>query len=292
MRMRTTFLWSMIISLAFAAALGIIAILWEGLGETGLRVLVTSLLIAAFSLVCLACAVVLARRRAARIMWIGIGASLASLAIWLGCVWFEDYSWPDYVEDAAWKSGLTATVICLWAAHLGLLVLPPIHRRAWQHIRTVTLALAALLGSIIIVMAWPECDSEIMVEKVLPILTILVSCGTVVTPVLALIDKIQRKGEPTTVHRRMLVTVVCPRCDKQQQITTGRGRCAECGLRMHLDIEEPRCECGYLLYQLEGDRCPECGRPIPASQRWRGLAPRPSGMQPNDEPADSDDSPA
>ena len=35
-------------------------------------------------------------------------------------------------------------------------------------------------------------------------------------------------------------------------MTSGLSRCRECGLALTIDIEEPRCECGYLLFRLEG----------------------------------------
>jgi rRNA maturation protein Nop10 len=37
-----------------------------------------------------------------------------------------------------------------------------------------------------------------------------------------------------------------------------------------VEVEEPRCACGYLLYQLAGDTCPECGRAVAAEDRWSG----------------------
>ena len=37
---------------------------------------------------------------------------------------------------------------------------------------------------------------------------------------------------------------------------------------MTIEFEEPRCDCGYLLYRLVGDTCPECGRAVPLSSRW------------------------
>ena len=37
---------------------------------------------------------------------------------------------------------------------------------------------------------------------------------------------------------------------------------------MKIEIEEPRCACGYLLYRLEGDSCPECGAMVTAGVSW------------------------
>ena len=57
----------------------------------------------------------------------------------------------------------------------------------------------------------------------------------------------------------------CPRCGKPQRFARGTSKCAECGLHVIVEFEEPRCECGYLLYKLTGDVCPECGRRICAN---------------------------
>ena len=52
---------------------------------------------------------------------------------------------------------------------------------------------------------------------------------------------------------------------------TGHAKCGSCGLRIRITVEEPRCSCGYLLYRLEGDTCPECGREIPEQDRWAAV---------------------
>ncbi len=57
--------------------------------------------------------------------------------------------------------------------------------------------------------------------------------------------------------------LACPRCGKKQNVAIGEASCVACDLRISTRIEEPRClSCGYLLYQLTSDRCPECGTTI------------------------------
>lgn len=69
------------------------------------------------------------------------------------------------------------------------------------------------------------------------------------------------------------VALTCPRCAEVQEIRAGRRRCRRCRLVIALDVEEPRCAgCGFALYRLTADRCPECGRAIPPEEQWRSAA--------------------
>jgi hypothetical protein len=65
-----------------------------------------------------------------------------------------------------------------------------------------------------------------------------------------------------TLPRRIKLTHTCPGCSEWIESRPGPARCDWCGLRMLIDVAEPRCACGYLLYELQGETCPECGRPI------------------------------
>jgi hypothetical protein len=43
-------------------------------------------------------------------------------------------------------------------------------------------------------------------------------------------------------------------------VDAGASQCTACGLKLRIEIEEPRCaKCDYLLWQLPQRRCPECG---------------------------------
>ena len=55
-----------------------------------------------------------------------------------------------------------------------------------------------------------------------------------------------------------------PATTSVDKMTTGLSRCRECGLALTIEVEEPRCVCGYLLYNLAGTSCPECGREVTA----------------------------
>ncbi|NNF44773.1 MAG: hypothetical protein HKO59_02580 [Phycisphaerales bacterium] len=262
--MRTTFLWSMIASFALAAALGIIAIIFDGLGRTGERVIITALIVGAFSLTCLAAAFVLERHRAIAITWVGIVGSVLAAATWLLMVWIDpSRRWEEWLVKIAG----TLTAASIWAPHLGLLLLLKIDRHSWRLVRTVTLWLATLLTAFIVLIVWGEWFED-WSGKTVGVLSILTACGTVVSPILAFIERLAQREAPAALGRAIAVQLACPRCHAEQTLAVGRRQCVSCGLRIELRVEEPRCACGYLLYQLDGDRCPECGRNVADVDRW------------------------
>jgi hypothetical protein len=121
------------------------------------------------------------------------------------------------------------------------------------------------LGAMICLVVWTEAFWLESMAKATAIAAILSACGTVVTPVLALIDMLQRRGTRESIPSTLSIELICPRCQRRQHLPTGSAQCGGCGLRIEIDVEEPRCTCGYLLYQLQSDNCPECGKPVQAS---------------------------
>ncbi|MCH8165820.1 MAG: hypothetical protein IH889_09445 [Planctomycetes bacterium] len=347
MRLRKTFLWSMIVSLSLTAVLGIAALLLPGFRRWSEEILVSSLLVGGFSLGCLICAIVLGKRRLVPAMWVGIVAALCALAVWLILTWWTVIVGPGgpWVQGhwvQPWgslrrvleKLGSQFTTVIGWALIVGLLVLPRLHGRGPQGARALAFVLTTLLALFTSSVAWFHFDNWWMFrlfstfvilfglnlwaavllqvrldrvryvrvrliticigaalvawslaliwdpvlgyggawqdwwERMTGVLAILTSCGTIVTPILALIEKLQRKASVESLPMKVWVTLTCPRCKTQQQMRTGPVKCASCGLRITIAVEEPRCACGYLLYRLESNRCPECGREIAEADRW------------------------
>jgi hypothetical protein len=95
------------------------------------------------------------------------------------------------------------------------------------------------------------------------------AAGTIAVYLLAGMDRL-RRPPPESIPSGVTLSAACPRCNTVCTFGQGKSSCPSCGLRVTLEIEEPRCECGYLLYKLDSDQCPECGRPI----RRRGVADR------------------
>ncbi|UCD73867.1 MAG: zinc ribbon domain-containing protein [Phycisphaerales bacterium] len=97
---------------------------------------------------------------------------------------------------------------------------------------------------------------------------LLAAVGTIVVP-LATVGRLSRRSLPEgAVESRVAISMDCPQCGKRHQFTAGAAKCPACRAKMFIEFEEPHCECGYLLYRLTGEVCPECGRPVPVEQRW------------------------
>lgn len=93
--------------------------------------------------------------------------------------------------------------------------------------------------------------------------------------VVGILQRLRARHEPErgqTVPWRFDMHLACPRCGLEQSMPvtgTGEGaRCGRCRLRIRIDVDEPRCACGYVLYKIAGDRCPECGREVAEEDRW------------------------
>jgi hypothetical protein len=65
-----------------------------------------------------------------------------------------------------------------------------------------------------------------------------------------------------TISERASLSLECPKCGAAQNLRTGIASCFSCGAAMVIELEESRCECGYLLYKLQGSTCPECGSDV------------------------------
>ena len=110
-------------------------------------------------------------------------------------------------------------------------------------------------------------------------LVIIFSCGTVAIPLGYLITRThQHHADQAGLSSRITIPVNCPRCGFDCELHVGHSTCPQCKLCFTLKVDEPRCRCGYLLYRVEADDCPECGRSIPDHVRWKTLdrSPEPS----------------
>lgn len=274
MRLRKTFLWSMIVSLCLAALLGIVALLLPDFVRKDEQILVSTVLFALYSLLALCCSIVMEKRRLVTLMWLGIAGAAAGLGLWLATIWLEPLIDRRTEENLVRAAG-TFTAPAVLFAQCGLLLLPRLDGLWAAVMRRGTIVVSAMLASTIVFMIWwwdwieNYIDDE-LIGRGMGVMGILTACGTVITPIVWKVQAVHRLGSVDSIPSRLRIDIKCPRCKTQQQMRTGPAKCASCGLRITVQVQEPRCECGYQLYRLESDRCPECGREVPEADRWAG----------------------
>jgi len=210
-------------------------------------------------------------------MWLGIAISIGALIGWLSIVWFDQY----LDDDTSIRFSLIGTFWSCWCAHFGMLAMLPLTRDAGRIVRVLTIISTSILATTLSLIVLAQ-DADDFVFRFVAVLSILASRGTIVAPIPAIVEWLQTRGTQESMPNAFRITLQCPRCGSEEQMRTGVSTCSSCGLRIEINVQEPRCEgCGYLLYRLEGDACPECGLSIPREKRW-------VAAQTNDTPGEVD----
>jgi hypothetical protein len=168
--------------------------------------------------------------------------------------------------------------LVFWSLYVGFCFCIRV-QATWFHVLTLLLFAVSLLYLLLIELLVIDPDIvEFIVKKLFPsddffargliALLILSSTASLSLPVIWLIGKLKRRGDGTAMAQEVLVDMVCPRCGLQQELPTDQAACRQCRLEIRIRIDEPCCDCGFLLYRFDGEACPECGRSIPDRLRW------------------------
>ncbi|MHC4218156.1 MAG: zinc ribbon domain-containing protein [Planctomycetota bacterium] len=181
--------------------------------------------------------------------WLGVAASAGAVVLLLREIW------ANKGELETWSLFAAASVYVAWANLIMRVPLKP--GQGWLRLATLIAGAATAVLSELIIF---DYDRE-LVTRGDAAAAILTACGTLALAVLA---RLNRRVDFEPMPREMRnITLFCPRCRKKQSLELGGAECKSCGLRIEVRAEEPRCaQCGYLLYQLTSDNCPECGTPI------------------------------
>ncbi len=271
MTLKRFFLWSLIISFALAAVLGVAAVILPSWGRRE-EILITTVIFGGFSLVCLACAQSIEKRVLRALMWAGIASSAGAFLIWMLILWGVFSIW-GYVDETLIKSGATLTFFGVFAAHVAVLMTINAESGRVRATRTAAVACSALFTLILTGGMWAEEFDGLW--QVLAVLGIVGGCCTLIAPIMAKVESIKRRESAEPMLRdKVEIDLSCPRCGERQMVRAGESRCRACKLKFTIEVEEPLCACGYQLFGLTGEKCPECGRVIPAEERWRGSEPR------------------
>lgn len=210
------------------------------------------------------------RRHAVTTFACGIAATLA----WLFLLWL-----PPGLERARWDApvGLGASFLSVFGALVlyRLLVLTPRVDRAFGRLVLAGATLSAIVAAVcaLLLVAAEYADHRELSDPLTSVMILALFgsfVGWISVNIVSLLERYARERESDpTIARRVRTRIVCPRCAETVEVASNRqARCPKCRLRLRLNVEEPRCRCGYVLFRLEGDTCPECGRPVPAEDRW------------------------
>jgi hypothetical protein len=97
------------------------------------------------------------------------------------------------------------------------------------------------------------------------VLCSIATTGTVLClPPALFLDRVSDVHSPKIEIAQLL----CPRCGAPCDPNVDDCQCGACQLPIRVDRGEPRCACGYLLVNLSGNTCPECGRAFAARVRY------------------------
>ena len=270
-----TALWAFLSVLGLTVVLGLAFILDVVQDE---RLLGTSGVVAAGCLATLVAAFVADQGRFVRWMHVGMAVGWCGVACAIGLIWLSAALPTEFELRVARVAG----GFCVPAAAIvfvGMTMFPRA-RGTWVLLaRWSTASLVvfwACFGEFAIVL--PQVAEDIVqlvvgeqwFARSVGASAVLVAAGTVAQPVLIRLGRSTEGAEGAIRGRRTPVTCRCPRCAAECALDANvDAACAACGLRIRVELEEPRCRCGYLLYGLESPGCPECGAPVPESARWR-----------------------
>jgi len=201
--------------------------------------------------------------------------NLFVVSVFISSIW--NWSrWFNLDRDGMDKPVICATVFVGVVTDCMLLLRLQLRKTLDRSIRSVAVGLA-IVGALLLMATvasqkFQEFFDAIWKEipwQVGSIVGLIALASHIASAILASIEKEKIAKLPETFSERMKVSMNCPRCGDLIQLPLGHGACPHCKLAIHIECDEPRCECGYLLHKLTGVNCPECGREVPEKLRWK-----------------------
>jgi hypothetical protein len=188
--------------------------------------------------------------------WIGLFFSLVAFATGLFEQWAGTNAWSNLFIISTTVGAIIAHANVLWLCKLS-------QRQDW--LRLLTVICAGLAGAIFDYAAIKQLNNFDPTWRLGMAAAICAACGTVAVAILAVFNR-----KPIPVSSAIIdakdISVICPVCRKKQSVPiangNGESNCPGCGVQFSIHIRAPRCPtCGYMLFMLQSDRCPECGTP-------------------------------
>lgn len=267
---RTAAMWTMLAVIGACGLLGVVAIMAPS------RYIDEKLLIAAFvtGLHALGAMVLIAiGRDQPKQLVVSLGTLFGSMAIFLGLIFFEHMiHWE--VERVLGRIAGTFVAITVVLGHR-MLVRPLLkhHDRAIgvRVVKRTALISTPIAAAILVGMMFldPFYNGEEIAIRIFGVALVVSACSTLALAGMGLLMSKDDGADPGILGSGVAIEMTCPRCSAKVEARSGREcRCDGCRLRIRVEIDEPRCACGYLLYELVSDTCPECGREVPEDDRW------------------------
>ena len=251
------------LTVAGTALLGILLLLTYSDNERDFMLLANGMMAIGYLALALGAAYVI---RAGRLVPLMVTALFFAL---LGFVAFTIMMWHERsmnyrAEIFMGGLGLTGTATTLALVHAGIFarLQTKVAVLAWA--RWVVVAVTSLAGGTLLAAFWSTYLELVVGPPMLlfgffQLLVALAVLGTLIVPVAIRLAAKREAARAESLNRRKIV-LTCPQCTVEQELSSGPCWCKQCGFTMIIEIQEPRCECGYLLFKLERDTCPECGR--------------------------------
>ena len=208
--------------------------------------------------------------------------NLFLVSVFISSIW--NWSrWFNLDVGEMYKPVICATIFVGAVTDCMLLLRLQLRKTLDRSIRAVAVGLA-IVGALLLMatVAYQKFqDLFDAIWKVIPwqvgsIVSLIALASHIASAILAAIEKEKTSKLPETFSERMKVSMNCPRCADLIQLPLGHGACPHCKLAIHIECDEPRCECGYLLHKLTGVNCPECGKEVPEKLRWKSAQQSPS----------------
>lgn len=213
-----------IVSLAAAALVGIVTVLAGDFGEVQGKILLTTLLLAGFSITSL-CHLAVVGRSLRIVGFVGIGTSLVAFAAGAMLIWRDWEIWSD-PSELVLKSFLVGSILAASLAQANLLLL--LGERRSPVIRVglyVTLAFIAALAVLAILPI--VTDGQIPGEngepyaRAIAVVAILDVLGTIVVPVLSRF--VHDSGAPAERHETVRIQLDADAAARLDRIAAARG---------------------------------------------------------------------
>lgn len=218
--MRRSLVRVAIILIAINAALAIVILLGGEMGDSGGRILGTSLLATASALVVMVQLPALSDRRIGLIPLIAIAAAVVGFVVVTTAIW------TDIGDDEGWRIAASAYTVAVAGAIAAILSGLPIEgRSSW--VGTATLVAVGVGAAMILAALWFDVDSG-GYWRAFSVVAVLVAAGGLIVPIL------HRSSQS---DRPQMAVTHCPFCgsDVGSQMASDAS-CASCGNRFGVTL--------------------------------------------------------